>query len=42
MLYGSTGKVVDMSGFHDSVGLIKLLQVGTDTTAIDLENKKGC
>jgi hypothetical protein len=39
LLHESTGKVVDVSGFHDSLGAIKDIQVGTCVTAVDLENE---
>jgi hypothetical protein len=38
-LYKSTGKVVDVSGFHKQLEAIKNIQVGTCITAMDLENK---
>jgi hypothetical protein len=39
ILYESTGKVVDVSGFHDSLESIKNIQVGTCITAIDLKDE---
>ena len=39
LLYESTGKVVDVSGFHDSYDAIKNIQVGTCITAIDLDGE---
>jgi hypothetical protein len=38
MLYESTGKVVDVSGFYDSLDSIKGIQVGTCVTAVDLND----
>jgi hypothetical protein len=35
----TTGKVVDVSGFHDSYEAIKNIPVGTCITAIDLEDE---
>jgi hypothetical protein len=44
LLYESTGKVVNVSGFHESMETINDIQVGTCITAIDLENETiiGC
>jgi hypothetical protein len=39
LLHESTGKVVDVTGFHDSLESIKGIQVGTCVTAIDLTNE---
>ena len=38
-LYESTGKVVDVSGFHDTFDAIRNIQVGTCITAIDLNGE---
>ena len=35
----STGKVVDVSGFHDSLNTMKNIKVVTSITAIDLEGE---
>jgi Reverse transcriptase (RNA-dependent DNA polymerase) len=39
ILHESTGKVVDVSGFHDTYSAITDIQVGTCITAIDLEGE---
>jgi Reverse transcriptase (RNA-dependent DNA polymerase) len=39
ILYESTGKVVDVTGFHDSFDAIKNIPVGTCITAIDLDGE---
>lgn len=39
ILYESTGKVVDVTGFHDSFNAIKNIPVGTCITAIDLDGE---
>lgn len=39
ILYEATGKVVDVSGFHNSFDAIKNIPVGTSITAIDLEDE---
>jgi hypothetical protein len=39
ILFEATGKVVDVSGFHDSYEAIKNIPVGTCITAIDLEDE---
>jgi hypothetical protein len=39
ILFESTGKVVDVSGFHDSFTAIKDIPVGTCITAIDLDSE---
>ena len=39
LLYEATGKVVDVSGFHDSLATIKDIQVGNCITAIDLNGE---
>jgi hypothetical protein len=38
-LYESTGKVVDVSGFHDAFDAIRNIQVGTCITAVDLHGE---
>jgi hypothetical protein len=39
VLYETTGKVVDVSGFHDSLESIKGIQVGTCVTAVGLKDR---
>jgi Reverse transcriptase (RNA-dependent DNA polymerase) len=39
LLHETTGKVVDVTGFHESLDTIKNIQVGTCITAIDLPNE---
>jgi hypothetical protein len=39
ILHSSTGKIVDVSGFHDSLDAIKNIQIGTCITAIDLKDE---
>jgi hypothetical protein len=39
ILHGSTGKVVDVSGFHEHLDTIRNIQVGTCVTALDLNNE---
>ena len=38
-LHEDTGKVVDVHGFHDTLGVMKNITVGTAITAIDLEDE---
>jgi hypothetical protein len=39
ILHESTGKVVDVSGFHEHLDTIRNIQVGTCVTALDLDNQ---
>jgi hypothetical protein len=39
LLHESTGKVVDVTGFHEALEPIKNIQIGTCITAIDLTNE---
>jgi hypothetical protein len=39
LLHDATGKIVDVSGFHEQLEPIKNIQVGTCITAIDLNEK---
>jgi hypothetical protein len=39
ILHETTGKIVDVQGFHESLDIIKGIQIGKSVTAIDLEGE---